>query len=1237
MSWNSAFRARSDEGKRKKLEACVLRLLRALRIVSLLGVIFLILNAGRAFAQVDQGAISGVVQDSSGAVIQDAQVVLTNVDTGLVLRTKTNGSGVYIFSPVKIGLYSVSAAAPGFQTTVQENLHVNIQERLNVALALKPGTVSQTVTVSTAPPLLQTGSGTVGQVMSTQIINNTPLAQRNWVYLAQFTAGVVPSNGTRGGGTGDFEANGQIAEQNNYILDGVDNNVNIIDYMNGSMYGIVPPPDAVSQFNLETADFSAEFGHSAGSVLNVSIKSGTNRIHGDVWEYARNTALDAQNWNALVIPPYHMNQFGGTLGFPILKDKLFYFGDIQNTRIVYSGNNTYTVPTPLMRQGNFSELLNPSLTGGSKAVCLFEPNSGGAGSSTGSGCSGNNLLTYNNQQNVFAPGQINPVAQKILDMYPLPNANGWTSANNANNSTDSGTTYNNLIENLTTSNMVAQWDQRLDWNISSHDQSYARYSYNHAYNTLTPPLGPVLDGTGNYAGSRESYLTQNFMLSETHIFTPNLINEFRFGYNWGDYQNLQPNYDVNEAANLGLGNMPFGSGYFKNGGLPSVSVGGIQAFGSHGNDPSIEGQNIYQILDNLTKVVGNHSLKFGVGLQNFRVMFLQPPTSRGAYSYSGTYTGTPGVSNTGFGVADFLADQMNGANITNEPIFNMEWRYDSAYAEDHWTVTPRLTITYGLRYDYFQPFREQANQIGNFVPSSWGVGTGQGVYLLPAQDREISLNPTYTADLATDNITLQYDSNPRLSNGQKTNFAPRLGVAYQLDTKTVVRAGYGIFYGALQSAGSNPNITLNYPFLDHPSLSAVGCTAGNHCAALGPDENGNPGQAQGYSGDPNATLENGLAGPLAQGLANFVSFPIIQGRDLEIKTPYTMSYNLTVQHAFSNNLSATIGYIGNVGRHLETLISANPTMALLHPGLSTTNFNAFPLFGGNPLTTYEAESNYNALQTKLERRYSNGMSYLATYTWSHALQNSVDPLGGGISYRNTGLIPIRDEYGQSNYDVRNRFTFVGQYELPFGRGKAFLNHSRIADMIAGGWMGSLTFTAQSGTPFTVGTSNISTAAGGSAHAIKVGNPFKGGGSPDPSNPAVTCPAHVHNLTNWYNPCAFANPLPGSNIPSTGDTVATATYVTGESNAIAYLGGRSDVISGPGYERINMSLFKNFTTWGEQYLQFRADVFNLFNHPSWTTPSSTSNNNTGGLITGSVTLQSNTPDARFFQLSAKYVF
>jgi hypothetical protein len=430
------------------------------------------------WAQGDQGAITGVVQDQTGAVVPEARVTLTNTDTGLVLERKANESGTYVFSPVKIGNYKVSAGAPGFQSTIRENLHLDIQQRLNVVLALQPGEISQTITVSSAGPLLETQASAVGQVVSTETINNTPLNGRNWVYIAQLTAGVAPPFGnTRGSGTGDFVANGQNAEQNNFILDGVDNNTSLIDFLNGSSYVMRPPPDALAEFNLQTSNYSAEFGHSAGAVMNASIKSGTNQVHGDLWEYFRNTNLDAINWNAKTTPPYHENQFGATLGFPILKNKLFYFGDTEANRISIGNTGTYTVPTPLMRQGNFSELLNTTLTGAAQPIQLYQPGSAGA-----------QTLSCNGQNNVFCANQLNTVATKILSMYPQPNANG-------------GKLLNNLVENVSTLNNIYQWDQRLDWNITQKDQAFARFSYFHQIAVNNLPLGPILDGSG-YGGSR---------------------------------------------------------------------------------------------------------------------------------------------------------------------------------------------------------------------------------------------------------------------------------------------------------------------------------------------------------------------------------------------------------------------------------------------------------------------------------------------------------------------------------------------------------------------------------------------------------------------------------------------------------------------------------------------------------------------------------------------------------------
>ena len=285
---------------------------------------------------------------------------------------------------------------------------------------------------------------------------------------------------------------------------------------------------------------------------------------------------------------------------------------------------------------------------------------------------------------------------------------------------------------------------------------------------------------------------------------------------------------------------------------------------------------------------------------------------------------------------------------------------------------------------------------------------------------------------------------------------------------------------------------------------------------------------------------------------------------------------------------------------------------------------------------YQGESAYYSLQTKIEKRYANGSNFLATYTWGHAADDSTTPGGieGGISPRNTNLIPLRDEFTSSAFDVRQRFTFNGFYELPFGSGKPFLRNGGVLDEVVGGWAANLTFTIETGTPFTV-SPDINTAGGGTANAILVRNPFAPGGTPDPSlnYQGSTCPTSVRNRINWYNPCAFVNPLPGSDIPTSG----AGSQVTGVANAIAYLGGKSDQIYGPGNSRVNLSLFKNFRTWREQRLQLRADVFNVLNHPSWANPSTTDDSPSAGNITGPQTFQNFTPDARFFQLSAKYVF
>jgi hypothetical protein len=1148
-----------------------------------------------AYAQVDQAAISGVVQDTSGAVIANALVILTNTDTGLVLQRQSNETGAYIFSPVKIGNYKLSASAPGFQTTSQQNLHLDLQQSLNVVLKLHPGAISETITVSDAPALLQTQESSVGQVISTEAINDTPLNGRNWVYIAQLTAGVAPPFGnTRGSGTGDFVANGQRAEQNNFILDGVDNNTNLIDFLNGSSFVMRPPPDALAEFSIQTSNFSAEFGHSAGAVMNASIKAGTNHIHGSVWEYLRNTNLDSKDWDATSIPPYHQNQFGGTLGLPFWKNHLFYFGDIEANRISISNPQTTTVPTALMRAGDFSELLNTNLNNQGVPVQLYEPNSGGT-----------QPLQCNGKINAFCQNQIDPVAQNIMKLYPQPNFGV------------PGQTYNNYRTNVGRADNTVQWDQRVDWNISQQDQAYVRYSYAHEFIRHGLPLGPILDGSG-FGGEVDTNLAQNFMLSETHTFSPTIANEFRFGYNWIASQYHQPNANnYSLAASLGLGGLPNnGPGL---GGLPlgyfDGSIG-INQWGSVGTQD--EAQNVYEILDNVTKTIGNHSIKAGVSFQAIRVFDRYAAAPLGQYFFNGQFTGKVGSSvPTGAGTADFLIGQMHQADIWTSPNINDAQWYNAAYVQDDWKITPRLTLNLGLRYDHYQPYKENAGNQANFIATgNLGIGTGSGIYQLPSRSRNQNLGAPFLAALAKDNVTVQYVNNDRLANAQNFNFAPRIGFSYQSDPNTVVRAGFGMFYGGLQSQG-NTNLGTNFPWANDVYLYAPNCASGN-CPSLASE---------------GINLENGLTAKTSVGLQNFVANPSLHAIDPNIKTPYTMNYSLSVQRGITNNLSATISYVGNQSRHLSLYYDPNTLRGLFAPGVATQQYQPFPDLGGIGTIHFGGVSNYNSLQAKLEKRTSHGLTYFATYTWAHALDDTSDAggLSSAVGDRNMALIPYGEEYTNSPYDVRHRFTLDGNYQLPFGAGRKFLNQSRWEDELLGGWSTSATFALQTGTPFTVSPS-ISTANGGGARAILVGDPFAPGGTPDTTNnPSLTsCPTRVKTKDNWYNPCAFRNPLPGNLI--TGSNV-----VTNEQQAIAFLGGRSNQIYGPGYSSVNMSLFKNFITVREQYLQFRADAFNLLNHPTWGNPSNSGIGPQGGQITGAKFFQNNTPDARFFQLSLKYAF
>lgn len=1148
-----------------------------------------------ALGQVDEGTVTGVVTDPTGAVIPHAEVTLTNTNTGLVLHAKANAKGSYVFSPVVIGPYKVTASAPKFQTTSLSGLTVNLNQTLQANLTLQPGSVSQTVTVKAgAAQLLQTEQSSTGQVMSAKAINHTPLNGRNYVFVAQLAAGVVQSAGSRGEGTGDFSANGLPAEQNDFVLDGVDNNSNLVDFLNGASYVVEPPPDALSEFKVQTSDYDAQFGHSAGAVLNAEIKSGTNRFNGDLWEYFRNQNLEAKNFfSPEQKPPFRQNQFGGTIGGPILKNHLFFFGDVQATRIRYSNTGFYTVPTPLMRKGNFTELLNPALTGSSQPITLYEP-----------GSDGTQLMQCNGQQNVLCSSQIDPTAQKILNLYPMPNTNN-------------GKTYNNYKVTTTAINNTVDWDAKLSLNLNSKNQGFFRMSYYNTRGGYPPPLGYPLDGGGYGSDGPTVNMGENYVLSDTHIFNQNLINQFRFGYNWVHAQFLQPDANVDVAKQVGLGGIPYQK---NNGGLPSTSISGISSFGSPGFYPSIEYENTFQIIDTLTKVIGNNTIKMGANFQKIRFSVAQPINPHGSYNFNGKFTSNPGQSFTGSGVADFLANEMNYASLSD--FFNIQdarW-YDAAFVQDNWKTTNKLTLNLGIRYGFFEaPLEKNGDQAYWNIQSITGPGEGTAQFLLPDNQKGRTLAPLFTSDLKKDNIALRYSPHKSLALSQFTNFSPRIGIAYQVTPRTVVRAGFGTFYGGLESIGGAPNPGYNYPFSFTDNFPSPGCANGV-CPTNG------------------ITLENGFSKAIATGLQNYISTPGLVGGQLHIQTPYTEQYNLSIEHAFTPTMTLTTAYVGNVSRHMQVLTNQNAPVGLVGPNDNSQLDNPFPAFGGAQYDRYKGTGSYNSLQVTLQKHTSRGLYFLATYTWAHAMDDTATPLNGGTNiFRNPNIFPIGSEYANSDWDVKDRFVFSGYYQLPFGRGKAFLNHRGLVNQLAGGWSTDLVFYAMTGNPFTVSPDNAGANGAGARRAIVVSNPFAAGGTAPSSNAGTECATSTRNINHWYNPCAFANPLPGSDIPDTqtaANPVGNPIRSPGE--ALKYVGGARNQLFGPGYERINMSVFKDFPTVHSQYVQFRADIFNLFNTPAFGNPNGGIGSN-GGQITGLRSLGAFTPNSRFVQFALKYDF
>jgi hypothetical protein len=1258
----------------------------------------LFIQGRNAFAQVDEGSITGTVQDQSGAVVPNADVTLLNIDQGITIQRKTTPSGGYTFSPVRIGHYTITVTAPGFAKTTQKNLTVQVAQVLQVNVTLKPGGATETVEVNEAPPLLQTEEASVGQVIGSAEVNNLPLNGRNFTFLAQLGAGMqTPQADTRGNAqSGAFSANGLRPSQNNYLIDGIDNNSNNVDFLNGTNYVILPPVDAIQEFKVQTADFSAELGRSAGAVLNATIKSGTNSIHGDFWEFFRNDKLDAADYfeNNTGQPrgKLRQNQFGASFGGPIIRNKVFIFGDFEGFRRVQGTPENGNVPTKLMRDSGYTDLsdvlgfnsgsrtdgLGRSIPAGTildpattrfVAAGAIDPVSG-LKNATGSdvyvrdpfGTCGPGTKTFTAagcNLNHLPVSRIDPNAVAILNLFPAPNSGVQTfSASPA------------LFEHRN------QFDVRGDVNPSDKDQIFGRYSFADDPIFIPGIFGGIADG-GSFDQGLQSARSHQMVAGYTHVFSPNVVNQVRAGFAHLHSTRFGPVATQSGIPQkFGIQGIPQPpTDGPENGGLPAFGIGGLQQLGSNSFLPSDEVTQTLQVSDDFTRIYGKHSFKMGIEYQSVKFSTLQPAWSHGQFNYGGGFTDIPNQSTTTGGVAQFVlpptaapatiggnpnpngfsySGGSDGVFASNIATTHDQRMYFATYFQDDWKMTSKLTLNLGLRWDYFGPINEVGGAQANFVPYPVpSKNIGAPTFIVPASGsspRTLSTNTSclaggisdcwgFTDLLAADGINLMVTDRygKGLVDTQKDNLAPRIGFAYEVTRKWVVRGGFGLFFNSFENQGYSPNIGENYPFVYNlsyfngkvrpgdPGISAQVSPISfsspfGHCGTAGGDPS---------TGHGTANFESGFSCiPLAASAVDARGVGL-EGMQFDYQTPRTYSANLTLQYSITPSLAAQAAYVYTHAADLQSNVGNQNVTQILPAGISTTSCGApwavfpaavgggpgaagscvpFPDFGGGSFGATFGQSTYHSLQTKLEDQFSNGLTFLLTYTWSKTLSDAGDLLNGGSisgfrALAIPGLGPMFD-WGPADFDVRNVLHFSGGYQLPFGKGMRYMNRGGIANAVLGGWATNWIVTAQGGQPLNFGCPT-GTASGSGCVSVLVPGQSQKLGIKSRVIDGAPRPFWINNNAAFNQPCQLGGSAPGDVGPIPG--TPSGTLPSGQSwtclplNGAAALGSKPGNTVGPGIHRMDFSTFKKFQFTERYYAEFRAEFFNILNHPNFNAP------------------------------------
>jgi hypothetical protein len=1046
-----------------------------------------------SLAQTTQGGIVGEVRDEKGASIVGAKITVTSPATGLTRDTTTAANGIFRVLALPTGMYDIRAESPGFATTSVTGMEVGIDQIRTLDLVLRVSAKAETITVEANADLTQTESSKLGEVIDNRKLEDLPLNGRDFAQLARLNTGVAVSGGGGGqqGGEGNvsgFSSNGQRSTSNNFLVDGVDNN----NYFAGEAAQL-PSIDSIQEFEVQTNTFAAEYGRNSGSVVNLVTKSGTNQLHGSAYEFFRNDMLDARNFfNKARFPKsgLRLNQFGGTLGSPILKNKTFFFLNYEGFRRRAGITRTTNVPTLGERAGNFQD------------------------------ASGNPVTV-----------PVNSVSTQIFDqLFPQPNLNdpqgNFISAPEQRDGTD-------------------QFLVKVDQVLRHSDNLSARYSRTRA--DIFFPFTPGQSGTNipGY-GLNESGANHLIALSYTRVLTAQTLNEARFGFTRSNIQLATEtgpqaatfgfNTGWPAGAPLGLGNIPqlaFSGGFVSGSAAVTNLGGGI-------DQPNRTAINTFQWVDNLSHTTARHAFKLGSDIRYTQLNRLYDLAFSGQILFSGNNnTAGSGGTNIPNALIDFAEGLSSGAlQFVGDSHRNFRTTSFGFFGQDSFKLRKNLTLNYGLRYELNTVLREAHGRLSTFRPQNFTT------FLNPS-------DPTIQSNLAAlraSGVVLQSDVDG-IYDPDHNNFAPRAGLAWDVfsDGKTVLRTGYGVFYETI--IGNIPgNVMLNPPFL--PDFF-------------------NP-----FPSWPNAFAPSG--------------FPVLTITQQKLRTPYAQHYNFLLQRELPARTLLEIGYVGTSGTKLPRFRQMNQAFITqqqidqLTPDVVTrmeimgippavaqflaTQINLIPSVARTPFFGYaqlfQAEntisSHYNSLQAKLDKRFSHGLSFLMAYTWSHSMDGASVFFGSGANA--TTIFPqdnynLRAERGNSDFDIRRRLSWSLLYEIP--------NIRKLGKALGDGWELGGILSLQTGQPFSVltGQDNSSTGLGNDRPNL-IGDPNAG----------------PHTVNKWFNTAAFT--------PNAPLTFGNA--------------GRNIVV-GPGFHNFDFSVLKN-TQLGERVnAQFRAEFFNITNHPNFALP------------------------------------